>query len=156
MLWGSNMSIPLEYMMHVNGYDEICARKGTEDCNLGARLHNAGYESRFKYNKHCFAYEEGWSHYHGGNSCNWGVMREKTPLRRYKSDPTMDAVKGSEILSEISKLEYAAFWQKANYLPLDPHFDLAAERALWRETGTFKPVDQIDFTDYDGQHISEI
>lgn len=43
-LFGCSFCCPVEAMLKVNGFDEICDSVGGEDYHLGIRLQNAGYE----------------------------------------------------------------------------------------------------------------
>ncbi len=42
--YGCSFAMPLEAALQVNGFDEMCAITGYEDCNFGLRLEKAGYK----------------------------------------------------------------------------------------------------------------
>lgn len=155
-IFGSNTGMPLEYFMKVNGYDEFCARRGMEDCNFGIRLENAGYQNQMYYNKNCASAEDNRYHYCLSNSIYLEFLKNEIPFRRYKTDDQEDQEKSSFIFKKMEDEERKQLYDLKQYTTIDQKFDLKAERELYKQTGTFRSVENDTFTDYDGQPIEEI
>jgi hypothetical protein len=68
-LYGYN-ACPLEAVLKINGYDEICNSMGQEDCHFGSRLAKAGYEIYYARNVLFYESEE------RGHSDNIFIKRE--------------------------------------------------------------------------------
>jgi hypothetical protein len=155
-LFGSNAGIPMECLLKVNGYDEFCARRGVEDCQLGARLAHAGFADRMFYNKNCMVTEDQWYHHAAANSTYLGLTYQEYPLRRYKTDDEEDAKHGYNIYETMGRIEKEQLYDVGGYLPLANHCDIVAERELYRTHGTFRSVDNDTFVDYDGQPLEDL
>ncbi len=150
--FGTNTGFPIEYILKVNGYDEFLgARRGGEDCNIGVRLENAGFKDKFFYNKNCLTIEDGELHYTGENSID-----ELYAIRRWKGD----VVKNHHIHDFLSKkyneMEHEHLYKNREYTTLDKNFNLQKERELYRNTKTFRMVDDVNFIDFDGETIDKL
>tara|TARA_R110000751_G_scaffold307652_1_gene430430 strand:+ start:339 stop:1325 length:987 start_codon:yes stop_codon:yes gene_type:complete len=157
-LFGSNTGIPLECLLKVNGYDEFCARRGGEDCQLGVRLENAGFKERMYYDKNCMVAEDQWYHHAVANSTHLTLINKEYPLRRWKTDDdeSRKQDKGCEIPEKMDLIERDHLYDAGGYLTLSKDCDIKAERELYRKTGTFRSVKNDTFTDYDGQPLGEM
>jgi glycosyltransferase involved in cell wall biosynthesis len=60
-LYGCSFACPTEFLLAVNGSDEACDGMGFEDCILGIRVANQGYE--FQYDRRMMTYESD-EHHH--------------------------------------------------------------------------------------------
>lgn len=155
-VFGSNTGIPMECLLKVNGYDEFCARRGVEDCQLGVRLVNAGFGERMYFDKNCMVTEDEWYHHCASNSTYLGLTNKESPLRRWKSDDEENRKHEQEIHEQMDAFENENLYAVNGYLPLAGDCDIKAERELYQKTGTFRSVENDTFTDYDGQPIEAI
>lgn len=155
-LFGSNAGIPMEYLLKVNGYDEFCARRGVEDCQLGARLANAGYGDKMFYDKNCMVTEDQWYHHAAANSTYLGLTHTEYPLRRYKTDDEADSRLGLTIYETMCQIEKEQLYDVQGHLPLAKYCDILAERELYQTNGTFRSIENDTFVDYDGQRLEEL
>jgi hypothetical protein len=155
-IFGSNVGMPLEYLLKVNGYDEFCARRGAEDGNLGVRLANAGYSDRIHYDKNCAVAEDDGYHYKFANSMYCDLFKYEIPFRRYKTDDKEDQEKGGSIYSQMMDEENEHLYGKKEHTTINQYFDLKAERELYQKSGTFRSVENDTYIDYDGQPIEEL
>jgi hypothetical protein len=150
-IFGQNVSFPIEYLIKVNGYDEFLARKGCEDCNLGVRLENAGYKDLMFYNKNCLIIEDELLHYTGENTVD-----ELYCKRHWKSDLIKNENANTNIRESINKIEIDHLYVQKQYLTINNDCDLIKDRELYRTNKTFKSIEHINFTDYDGEPIENI
>jgi len=60
-LYGCSFTCPTEFLLDVNGSDEMCDGLGFEDCILGIRLANRGYH--FQYDRRMLSYESEEHHF---------------------------------------------------------------------------------------------
>ena len=155
-LFGSNTGIPMECLLKVNGYDEFCARRGVEDCQLGVRLENAGFAERLYYDKNCMVTEDQWYHHSASNSTYVTLTNKESPLRRWKTDDEENRKHQDEVHKKMDLVEKEKLYDVKGYLPIHKNCDIKAERELYKQTGTFRSVENDTFTDYDGQPIEEI
>jgi hypothetical protein len=155
-LFGSNAGMPMECLLKVNGYDEFCARRGVEDCQLGARLISAGYTDRMFYDKNCMVTEDQWYHHAAANTTYLSLTHNEYPLRRYKTDDEADNKYGMKIYETMCQVEKEQLYDVGGYLPLAKNCDIAAERELYRTHGVFRSVENDTFVDYDGQSLEEL
>lgn len=155
-VFGSNSGLPVEYLNKIGGYDEFCARRGIEDCNLGVRLEIAGYKDKMWYDKNCVVYEDKYYHYSMSNSTWNPMLAEYIPLRRYKTDDNQDREQGPKIFKAMEDVELKHLHETKSFLPLNPYFNLEKERELYQKTGTFRSVENDTYIDYDGQPIEEL
>ena len=155
-IFGSNAGMPLEYLLKVNGYDEFCARRGVEDCNLGVRLGNAGYLDRMYYDKNCAVAEDDGYHYKFANSLYCDLFKYDIPFRRYKTDDKEDQDKCWDIYNQMLDEENEHLYGKKEHTTINQYFDLKAERELYQQSGTFRSVENDTYTDYDGQPIEKL
>jgi len=150
-VFGQNVSFPLEFLERVNGYDEFLARRGCEDCNIGVRMELAGYKDLIFYNKNCLIIEDEAMHSSGVNQVD-----EFYAKRAWKTD----CEKNEEVTVLFNKimknLEYKNLYIDKNFKTIDLYFNLKEERELWQKTKTFKPINNIEHFDFDGQNISDI
>ena len=155
-IYGSNPGFPIECLNKIGGYDEFCARRGIEDCNLGVRLEIAGYQDKMWYNKKCRVYEDKYYHYSLSNSPWNPMLAEYIPLRRYKTDDNDDREQGQKIFKAMEDVELKHLHETKSFLPLNPYFNLEKERELYQKTGTFRSVANDTYIDYDGQPIEDL
>jgi hypothetical protein len=155
-IFGSNVGMPLEYLLKVNGYDEFCARRGAEDGNLGVRLANAGYSDQIWYHKDCAVAEDDGYHYKFANSMYCDLFKYEIPFRRYKTDDKEDQEKSGSIYSQMMDEENEHLYGKKEHTTINQYFDLKAERELYQKSGTFRSVENDTYIDYDGQPIEEL
>jgi len=150
-VFGQNVSFPLEFLERVNGYDEFLARRGCEDCNIGVRMELAGYKDLIFYNKNCLIIEDEAMHSSGVNQVD-----EFYAKRVWKTD----CEKNEEVTVLFGKimksLEDKNLYIDKNFKTIDAYFNLKEERELWQKTKTFKPINNIEHFDFDGQNISDI
>lgn len=150
--FGTNTGFPMEYILKVNGYDEFFgARRGCEDCNLGIRLENAGFADKIYYNKNCLTIEDSLLHYTGENEVN-----ELYSVRVWKSDINKSNQRHAFLAKTYNDLEHAHLYKNKMYTTYDTHFNLEKERLLYKQTNTFKMVDDYNFVDFDGEKINEL
>lgn len=150
--FGTNTGFPIEYILKLNGYDEFLgARRGGEDCNLGVRLENAGYADKFYYNKNCLTIEDDELHYTGENEID-----ELYSIRRWKNDVVKNHEKHEFLKNIYDNLEHTHLYKNKMYTTYDCNFNLEKERLLYKQTNTFKMVDDYEFVDFDGEKISEL
>jgi hypothetical protein len=71
-LYGSNFGVPMEWVLAVNGFDEVFdGRYKTEDVDFTVRLKNEGYTTY--YNPMCYIIESSESHKDVGSMANWNL-----------------------------------------------------------------------------------
>lgn len=152
-VFGSNSSYPIDAILDTGGKDEFLARAGGEDCDLGMRFENAGWRDRIFYDSGCNYVEDQPLHFSGPNHID-----ELNSFRTFKSvDETQENEHIFKRIRDYIQAETRCRWRiPGENKPRDPHFNLEAERELYRKTGGFKSVDHIQWTDPDGQDISEI
>lgn len=148
-MFGQNVSAPLEYLIHINGYDEYFGRRGGEDLNLGMRLWTAGYDC-FYFNKNCLIIEDEAMHYINENA------DEFQSVRWYKSTYDRNIKSGDFIAQKLNEYEQNEIYIKKNFYPLYKDFDIISERKLYNETKTFKSIENVNYIDFDGDSIEEI
>lgn len=150
-VFGQNISFPFEFLKKVNGYDEFFARRGAEDCNLGVRLELAGYKDFMYYDKNCLIIEDDYMHFTDENEVD-----DYYPKRVWKSDVEKNNQVNDKMGKIINDIEYKSLYIDKSFKTIDTNFNLVEERALYQKYGVFKPVKDIDYIDFDGDHISEI
>lgn len=152
-VFGSNTGAPLQAIIDTGGKDEFLARAGGEDCDWGIRLENAGWKDRIFYDSRCAYVEDELLHYTWPNEVD-----QFYSLRAFKSvkETEQNRDRFTLIRQWIDSETNPRLYQQKLSKPRDPHFNLEAERELYRKTGGFKAVDHIQWTDPDGQDISEI
>jgi len=155
-VFGSNSGLPVEYLNKIGGYDEFCARRGIEDCNLGVRLEIAGYKDKMYYDKNCVVYEDKYYHYSMSNSTWNPMLAEYIPLRRYKTDDNQDREQGPKIFKAMEDVELKHLHETKSFYPINPYFNLEKERELYRNSGSFRSTEKDTFTDYDGEPIEDL
>lgn len=151
--FGSNTGAPLQAILDTGGKDEFLARAGGEDCDWGVRLENAGWKPQMFFDSRCAYVEDELLHYTGPNEVD-----ESYCLRAFKS--IKETEENQETFKAVRRWldseTHPRLYQQRNPKPRDPHFNLIAERELYRATRGFKSVDHIEWTDPDGQDISEL
>ena len=149
--FGSNISIPVEFLEKINGYDEFFARKGCEDCNFGIRLELAGYADRLFFNKNCQIIEDGPMHW-----CDENPNDDFYAKRVFKSDYKRHEEVRDSFCKFMDDLEYKNLHVEKNFKTIDTSFNLIKERELYRKSGEFKPVGDCDYFDFDGENLNQI
>lgn len=152
-VFGSNTGIPLRAIIETGGKDEFLARAGGEDCDWGVRLENAGWRDLMRYDSRCAYVEDELLHYTGPNEVDsfYSLRAFKSAVETEHNRERFDAIR-----KWIEAETHPRLYQQKLSKPRDPHFNLEAERELYRKTGGFKSVDHIQWTDPDGQDISDI
>jgi hypothetical protein len=150
-VFGQNVSLPLEFLEKINGYDEFLARRGCEDCNLGVRLELAGYKGKIFYNKNCLVIEDEAMHWGPENPVDFLY-----PKRAWKSDIKRNQEVNAFMCSAMQKIEHNHLYSEKNFRTIDTSFDLVKERELYKKTGEFKAVGDCDYFDFDGENLKEI
>lgn len=150
-VFGQNVSFPFEFLERINGYDEFFARRGCEDCNLGIRLELAGYSDLMFYNKNCLIVEDEKMHWSGINEVDDTYPRRAWKLGQEKNENATKDL--NKIMKEI---ESKNLYVDKNFKTIDKYFNLKEERELWQKTKTFKPINNIEHFDFDGENIRDI
>ena len=150
-VFGQNVSFPFEFLERINGYDEFFARRGCEDCNLGIRLELAGYSDLMFYNKNCLIVEDEKMHWSGINEVDDTYPRRAWKLGQEKNENVTKDL--NKIMREI---ESKNLYVDKNFKTIDTYFNLKEERELWQKTKTFKPINNIEHFDFDGENIRDI
>ena len=150
-VFGQNVSFPFEFLERINGYDEFFARRGCEDCNLGIRLELAGYSDLMFYNKNCLIVEDEKMHWSGINEVDDTYPRRAWKLGQEKNENVTKDL--NKIMREI---ESKNLYVDKNFKTIDTYFNLKEERELWQKTKTFKPINNIERFDFDGENIRDI
>jgi hypothetical protein len=150
-IFGQNISFPMEYIFKINGYDEYLARRGCEDCNIGVRLELAGYKDLMFYNKNCLVIEDELLHYTQEN-----IVDDLYCKRRWKTDEIKNENVNSFMGLTMNDIEAKHLYKDKNFYPIDKEFNLIKERDLYSSQKIFKSVDDLTYTDYDGEDISII
>ena len=152
-VFGSNSGYPIDSLIAVGGGDEFMARMGGEDCNLGIRLENAGFRDRMFYDSRCSYVEDQPLHYSGPNAVDVEFCFRAFKTRTETPENTHEVVFVRNWMNEQIRKH---LYDEQQTTPRDPHFNLKAERALYRSTGGFKSVDHITWTDPDGESIETL
>lgn len=150
-VFGQNVSFPFEFLEKINGYDEFLARRGCEDCNLGIRLELAGFGDSIFYNKNCLVIEDERMHWNTEN-----CIDEFYPKRVWKDDPIKNQAVNDFMNRTMNEIEQKHLYSDKNFYTIDTSFNLKAEKTLWKNTRTFKPVGDSDFFDFDGENLNQI
>lgn len=149
-----NLSVPFEYINKINGFDELYARHGNEDCDFGVRLHNAGYDIWL--NKKCKVFEDQNLHWNGENEYT-RIIGGFNLHRGYKSTIEKHNKFASEKWPE--KIFHTDGIIKCmNEKTVQPQrgINLEEERAYYHNFKTFQPLKNELKFDYDGELIENI
>lgn len=150
-----NLSVPYKLIEKINGFDEIYARHGTEDCDFGVRLENAG--AKIFLEKKCKVFEDQYLHWNGpneytrtigGNNLHRGYKSTIEKHNKFAEDKWTEKVYWSNLLSVI------------NNKTIDPNekfsINLIEEKEFYIHHKQFKPLSKYLEFDYDGEPINEI
>lgn len=149
-----NLSVPFHLIEKVNGFDELYARHGIEDCDFGVRLEHAG--AKIFLEKKCKLFEDQYLHWNGANEYTKTIggynlhrgykstnekhikfANEKWPEKIFFENGIMDTIRRKAIAPKIG-------------------IDLKEERNFYKLNNKFKPLSNILQFDYDGEPIEQI
>ena len=149
-----NLSVPYHFIEKINGFDELYARHGNEDCDFGVRLEHAGASIFLE--KKCKLFEDQYLHWNGENEYTRTIggynlhrgykstiekhlkfFNEKWPDKIFYENGIIDTMNKKTITPKIA-------------------IDLKSEREYYKLNKKFKPLSNILEFDYDGEPINEI
>lgn len=148
-----NLSVPYSFIEKINGFDELYARHGTEDCDFGVRLENAGAEIFLE--KKCKVFEDQYLHWNGENAYTKFIGGYNLH-RGYKS--TIEKHQKFYLEKWPEKIYNERILEVINNKLINPKikFDLKEEKEYYIKNNKYKPLSNFLEFDYDGEPIQQI
>ena len=78
------------------------------------------------------------------------------PRRAWKLGQEKNENVTKDLNKIMSDIESKNLYVDKNFKTIDTYFNLKEERELWQKTKTFKPINNIERFDFDGENIRDI
>jgi hypothetical protein len=148
-LYGLNSGYPLNYAIHINGYDELYASHGgSEDCDFGVRLERAG--CFIAYDPSCLTYQILANHEPICEIGNWDKPNPKPPKELMLNDGKMHFA-NEKLIQDLAQ-------DTGRIMPLGNDFDLKKLHAsvLQHGVGAFPTSRAVTHHWVDNQPLEEM